>query len=93
MCGKIIITLSIFLLVTSFYHYSNVSDRVILEVGKITITEYELEKNLDLFLSDLHRQKNKTPADSDIAAFINSFTDRAYFLADACEKGYDTCLL
>lgn len=90
MCSKIIITLSIFLLVTSFYHYSKVSDKVILEVGKIAITEYELEKNIDLFLSDLHRQKNKTPADHDIAAFINSFTDRAYFLADACEKGYDT---
>ncbi|MCS3799544.1 hypothetical protein [Niastella sp. OAS944] len=90
MCGKIIITLSIFFLITSFYHYNNVSDKVILEVGKITITEYELEKNLDLFLSDLYRQKSRTPADTDRVAFLNSFIDRAYFLADACEIGYDT---
>lgn len=87
---KIIIALSIYFLITSFYHYNNVSDRIILEVGKITITEYELEKNIDLFVSDHHRQQNKTPADSEIVAFIHSFTDRAYFLADACEKGYDT---
>lgn len=90
MYGQIVFTLSLFLLNALFNYKSEAPDRVVLKTGKISITEYELEKNLGLFLSDFTRENGHRPADSAIANWINSFADRTYFLADACNKGYDT---
>jgi hypothetical protein len=87
---KILLNLSLVFLGISFCFKSDVSGSIILHIGKVTITEYELEKNLELFRSDLTREKKRTPSDSDVINWINTFIDRTYFLADACDKGYDT---
>lgn len=90
MHSKILFTLSLFLLNASFRYKSEIPHRIVLKTGKISITEYELEKNLDLFLADYTREKGSRPNRTAIANWINSFIDRTYFLADACNKGYDT---
>lgn len=90
MYRNILFTFSCLLLNASFYNKSETPCQVVLQTGKISITEYELEKNFHLFLSDFTREKGARPTDSAIANWIHAFIDRTYFLADACNKGYDT---
>lgn len=82
--------LSALAITVSFCFKNDNPDKVVLRVGKATITEYELEKNLDVFLSDFTRQNGRVSSKIDTQNWIDEFIDRAYFLADAYDKGYDT---
>ena len=54
-----------------------ISERNVIKIDSIEITEYELEK----------RMNKSLPADS-LNMYIESFIDRAYILAEATEQGY-----
>ncbi|PWG81296.1 peptidylprolyl isomerase [Pararcticibacter amylolyticus] len=64
------------------------ANKVVLSVGKVGITEYELEKNLKLFKDAYRDTANQQPSVVEIKKWIEGFVDRTYFLADAYEKGY-----
>lgn len=65
-------------------------DGVVLRVDRVSVTDYEFEKNLRLFKTGFMREKGRAPAESEIQKWVQGFIDRTYFLADACHKGYDT---
>lgn len=87
---SIIITLSFFILSSAFYFRTEVSGKVILRIGNVAITEYELKKNIDAFVSGYIHQHSQAPSGIAIKSWIDEFIDRTYFLADAYDKGYDT---
>lgn len=69
---------------------SPIDTTIVLRMGKVSLTGYELEKNLIVF-KDTFRQKNgHLPGNTDIDQWVQSFIDRGYILADALAKGYDT---
>ena len=66
----------------------DVSDAPAFKVGDVTITKYELDKNLKTF-KDTYKNKHKKDASiEDINQWEQEFINRAYILADATEKGY-----
>jgi hypothetical protein len=62
-----------------------VSGEVVLKIGPVEITQYEFLKNKELF--DGTGNANKKEAQK---KWLTDFIDRAYFLADAYSKHYDT---
>lgn len=78
------------LLLTVCSCVSNVDDRVVLRVSAVSVTEYEWSKNFDLFKTAFLRANGHAPGENDIRKWKQGFIDRAYFLADAYQKGYDT---
>lgn len=66
-----------------------IDTNVVLQIGKVDITAYEFQKNLDKFKGRF-KQSNGREADMiSIKKWVSQFIDRAYLLADAYEKGYD----
>lgn len=68
---------------------SPVNNKVVLRVADVNITAYELEKNLKRFKDAYYDTTNVQPCADQIEKWIQDFIDRAYFLADAYEKGYN----
>lgn len=62
----------------------------ILSIGDVVITQYEFEKNLNIFKSSFIRKNKCNPTSNDIEKWIQNFIDHTYFLADAYQKGFDT---
>lgn len=86
LCGM----LFLLLLTSQSSGQSSIDTSIVLRVGTIHFTGYELEKNLTQF-RDIFRQKNgRTPTAADIGQGIQAFIDRGYLLADASAKRYDT---
>jgi hypothetical protein len=78
------------LLTSNLYGQSSIDSAIVLRVGNVSLTGYELEKNLVLF-KDTFRQKNgRLPNNTEIDQWVQTFIDRAYILADAYAKSYDT---
>jgi hypothetical protein len=61
---------------------------VVLTVGEVSITSYELEKNYSRFTGEFRNRHGKMPGKDETANWLKEFTDRAWFLADAFKKGY-----
>ncbi len=59
---------------------NEVSDEIVLKIGKLVITKYEFEKNKRLV----------DGANTDMKKWVNEFIENRYLLADAYEKKYDT---
>ncbi|ADY53253.1 hypothetical protein Pedsa_2711 [Pseudopedobacter saltans DSM 12145] len=79
------------LLVFNFLNIqAQVADKVILSIGKVDITQYELEKNLNIFKVDFIRKNNSNPTSDHVKEWLQSFVNHTYLLADAYEKGFDT---
>jgi hypothetical protein len=82
--------IALLLIASTSYSQSTIDTRVVLQVNNVSITGYEVEKNLAIF-KDVFRQKNdRLPGPAEIDQWIQSFTDRTYLLADAYRQGYDT---
>lgn len=62
-----------------------VSDEIVLKVGSVEITKYEFEKNKKQF-----EQSNTQIGSKALKTWLNGFIERAYILADAYKKRYDT---
>jgi hypothetical protein len=61
-----------------------VDEEIILSVGNIQLTTYELKKNFGLF-----KKNNKQPlTEPEIKKWVDEYTKRSYFLADAEAKGF-----
>ena len=61
-----------------------VDEEIILTVGNIQLTTYELKKNFGLF-----KKNNKQPlTETEIKKWVDEYTMRSYFLADAEAKGF-----
>lgn len=65
-----------------------VKGQVVLQVADVSITAYELEKNLMRFKEAHYASKSEQPTKDEVEKWIQGFIDRTYFLADAYEKGY-----
>jgi hypothetical protein len=61
---------------------------VVLTVGEVRITGYELEKNYNRFKDAFRQRHGRLPGKEETTTWIGEFIDRAWFLADAFEKGY-----
>jgi len=66
-----------------------IDTKIVLSVGKVNITAYEFEKNLKTFKQTFLQKNGHEPQAADIQSWENDFINRAYFLADAYDKGYD----
>ena len=78
----LLISISIFSLFGCKSNSEEVSDKIILKIGKVEITEYEFEKNKKRYFNPGSGQSYKQ--------WKSNFINEAYFLADALDKGYDT---
>ncbi|WP_257670264.1 hypothetical protein [Parapedobacter tibetensis] len=67
---------------------SPINDNVVLQVADVRITAYELEKNLKRFKEAYQDTASMEPGENDVEKWIQEFINRAYFLADAYERGY-----
>lgn len=72
------------------YSQINIDTRVVLQVNNVSITGYELEKNLGIFKDGFRQKNNRLPGLAEIDQWIQSFIDRTYLLADAYGQRYDT---
>lgn len=68
---------------------SPANNKVALRVADVVITEYELEKNLKKFKDTYYDTAKVQAGEYEIKNWIQDFIDRAYFLADAYEKGHN----
>lgn len=78
------------LFITSFFVFTactsskmkqEVSDEIVLKIGNLEITKYEFEKN---------KRREYVPANKNYKSWVQEFIDKAYFIADAYNKRYDT---
>ena len=67
---------------------SIVEDSIVLKVGDMQITWYELNKNFDHYKKDMSGKNKRLPTAPEIRQWINDYTRRCYFLADAHAMGY-----
>jgi hypothetical protein len=72
------------------FSQNSIDTNVVLHVGNISITGYELEKNLAIFKDGFRQKNNRLPGPAEIDQWIQSFVDRTYLLADAYRQRYDT---
>ena len=66
----------------------DVSDAPAFKVGDVTITKYELDKNLRIFKDNYQNEHNKEASSEDVDQWKQEFLDRAYILAEAYSRGY-----
>ena len=62
---------------------------VVLQVGDLKLTQYEFEKNYNIFKSVYRQQHQNVPDSGAVKNWINEYIDNQYLLADAYAKGYD----
>jgi hypothetical protein len=75
------------LLITGCVNHKNddkVSEDIVLKIGKVAISEYEVKLNYDL------AKQSNSSGKINYEQWLVSFLDKVYFLADAFEKRYDT---
>jgi len=65
-----------------------VSDRIVLTVGPVHITEYEVRKNYLRFQQEYKSSHRQLPGKDAVNEWVAAFADRTYILADARNKGY-----
>lgn len=65
-----------------------VSDRIVLTVGPVHITEYEVRKNYVRFQQEYKSSHGHLPGKDPVDDWVREFGDRTYILADAWDKGY-----
>jgi len=87
---KHLLLIYFFIFSFSNVYAEEVGDKIVLSVADVNITEYEFGKNLNAFKTDFIRKNNYNPTSADIKKWIQNFIDRAYLLADAYKKGFDT---
>ena len=65
-----------------------IDTRLAFKIGKIAVTQYELEKNLRIYEEQYTKTyQDSIPSDS-LKNWKRKFIDRYFFLSDADEKGY-----
>lgn len=65
-----------------------VDEEIALSVGNIHLTNYELKKNFDLFKRNTVAANKRPVTEPEIRNWVDDYTMRSYFLADAEAKGY-----
>ena len=66
---------------------------IVLQIGKLQITDYEVEKNIKLYQSNFFQKTGRQPNENEFKQWEKEFVDRAYFIANAYDKGYDSMLI
>jgi hypothetical protein len=67
---------------------NNIDTSLAFKVGSISVTRYELQKNLKPMIDNYIEEFNAPPPDDSIKTWKNKFINKFYFAADAYEKGY-----
>jgi hypothetical protein len=67
---------------------NDVDEDIVLSVGNIQLTAYELRKNLELFKKNTVAFSKHKVTEPEVKKWADDFTMRSYFLADAESKGY-----
>lgn len=67
---------------------NDIDNSLAFAVGPISVTRYELQKNLKPLINTYAKEVGISPPDDSIRAWKNDFIDKFYFAADAHEKRY-----
>jgi hypothetical protein len=91
MCRSFLpVLLSVLIIGCAADQSGELSDKIVLKVANVGITEYEFNKNLKLFQGTYQGKYGVKPGTDSLKKWKLEFIDRTYFLADAYSKGYDT---
>lgn len=68
--------------------FNTIDQNILLSVGNVHLTGYEFDKNYTAFKQTFTSQHNRSPAKTDSGQWLQDYVAKAYFLADAEQKGY-----
>ena len=67
---------------------AKVDGNIVLTVGQVSITSYELNKNYHIFKQRFSMENHRAPSKAEAETWLNDYIAQTYFLADAAAKGY-----